>query len=540
MDNPFMPTMDAHPRLRRPKRSTAVIVLLAIVWVISGGSAAHGATSAVSMAFAPDGSLMLLLGDRKIAAGGWTPFAWGDQLPAEELALGKPLHTRVERITPTSATVTLTYSGLVATCEYRLDGEDVNTILHLRNTDAAKTLRRVKVQGPAFDFARPPTGVLHSWHWTYLAAHGQDGQDLYHPSTATPLGAAFVGDDAFAFGAYTSACFESGTMFYAVWERDGIIPAHCQLQLLTDLSVSPGQTIDLDVHLRISADRSIPHLLAPYKAAFTERNPGLRYHPDNRAFAQFASVGSVHVSRTNPLGFNGDDRRFDTPIGSARFVNVIVPRLKRANALGCIFWALGGAHPRGAMYRPDFDVLPPTVAANVPALVNGFKSQGLRVGLCARPGEGVRPHDEKVDETYRLHAENPDEMKMTLDRFRKTMAMGFDVFYCDTFAMDRNDVKILRQIRDAVGPDVLLYTEYGSDLTLPLAGRYCEYGGLGVGDFPSPLYSALRFVCPDSTWLCMSRTEQPVPPEYAELGLVPLVQDHLVNALPATGPGVRK
>ncbi|HSV13085.1 MAG TPA: hypothetical protein VLI90_02415, partial [Tepidisphaeraceae bacterium] len=315
------------------------------------------------------------------------------------------------------------------------------------------------------------------------------------------------------------------------------IPAECELWFYTNRNVPPGESTDLDVSLRISADTSMRHLLAPYKAAFDQHFPSLRYHPDPRPVAQFAAVAPQLITFENPLGFNGAWRRFDTAIGTARFVDWMVPRLLRANAAGCIFWTLGGYNPRGAMYRPDFDELPPAVMANVPALTRGFKSRGLRVGLCARPADIVRPHDATTDELYRISMDHPAEVEMVLNRFRHAMAMGFDVFYCDTFAMNDQDLKLLQKIRDVVGPDVLLYTELGFDLTLPLAGRYCEWHENEVAGLSREEYEAMRYLCPDSTWLAKSRTKEVVPAAYAKWGLVPLVEDFQTPMLPpATRP----
>jgi hypothetical protein len=299
------------------------------------------------------------------------------------------------------------------------------------------------------------------------------------------------------------------------------------------LTVPPRQAIDLDVTFRISSDTSMRHLLEPYKTALGAHYPTLAYHPDQRPFAQFVDVGQPLVTPENPLGFNGSGRRLDTASGTRRFVNFIVPKLVRANAAGCIFWALGGYNPRGAMYRPDFDDLPPAVEANVPALVNGFKSRGLRVGLCARPSDGVHALDEKTDGTYRLSADNPTDVELSMNRFRHALAMGFDVFYCDSFGVDFNDVKMLRKLRQTVGPDVLLYTEHCCDLTLPLAGRYCEWEKSGGISWTSPTaYEVLRYLCPQSTWLCLSRTNEPVPAAFSKLGLVPLVHNDQTAMLP--------
>jgi hypothetical protein len=509
------------------------IFIAVICALVRADSRAAADVALPMMSMSPQGELSVSLKSKPVLTGTWALRYWPAEVVDAELALGPIVETTAKQDSPEHATVTHTYAAAVAAYDYRLRGEDLTISLHLQNNDAAKPLKMVRFHGLTFHFARPPTGTIRAHHGSYLDAHGSHGVELYHPSTESPIGSVYATDDAFGFSASTSASFNVRTMFLAGWVKDNFVPAECELWFYTNLNVPPGQAIDLDMAVRISADTSMRHLLAPYKAAFDAHYPKLLYHPDPRPMAQFASVAPQLVTAENPYGFNGPWRRFDTAVGTARFVDWMVPRLVRANAGGCIFWAFGGYNPRGAMYRPDFDELPPAIAANVPALVRGFKSRGLRVGLCARPGDILRPHDATTDELYRISMDNPADVEMVLNRFRHAMAMGFDIFYCDTFAFNDQDLKLLQKIRDVVGPDVLLYTELGFDLTLPLAGRYCEWHENEVAGLSREQYEALRYLCPESTWLCKSRTKEVVPAAYAKWGLVPLVEDFQTPMLPA-------
>jgi len=83
---------------------------------------------------------------------------------------------------------------------------------------------------------------------------------------------------------------------------------------------------------------------------------------------------------------------------------------------------------------------------------------------------------------------------------------------------------------------VQLYTESCTDMTLPYAGRYCEWTTGGLAGTSNDTYTALRFLCPRSLWLCMDRTGRHELPDYIKAGLTPLVPDTRVDRMPASRP----
>jgi hypothetical protein len=484
----------------------------------------------LSVTVSPTGSISLFLGSRLVADGTWElRYVPTDPLAADEVALGSTTSRSAITDSPTHATVVHQYAKAQAKYEISLHGEDLQITAHIQNLDTTKSLKKINFSGLTFHFSRNPTGTLHSFSSDYILANAPG---IYYPSIANAVGCSYAADDSLGLGLHTESDFGSVMAFNAEFAADNIIPAQCGLQFYTTRIIPSASAADVDVHLRISTDTSMPHLIEPYKKLYDQHFPKLFYHPDNRALVQFAAVDVSLVTPNNPLGYNGNSRRFDTRLGTIAFVNMVTPRLKRANGLGCIFWALGGYNPRGCMYRPDFDIFPPAVQANIPELVKDFQSYGLRLGLCARPGDGVKPVDATHDTTYRLSADDSQQMATLLQRFANARSMGFDIFYCDSIGcLGLNDVHIIQKIRDAVGPDVLLYTEFCTDLTLPFAGRYCEWDGKNVSWADTNTYQEFRFLCPDSTWLALSRTKQQIPPEYAQLKLTPLVEDYLVGDL---------
>ena len=392
-----------------------LLVLSLFVTPLSSAAQVPSTHPALSMQISPTGSISLSLGNHLIADGAWELlYVSTDPLAAGELPLG-PITSRTATVdSPIHATITNNYANALARYDFSLNGEDLQIIAHVQNLDAAKSLKKINFAGLTFHFSRNPTGTLRSFSASYLLANAPG---VLYPSVANPLGCNYAADDSFGFAAHTESEFGTVMAFNAEWGADGIIPSRCALQFYTSRVALPSSSVDIDIHLRISADTSMPHLRPPYKKLYDTQFPKLAFHPrQSHGAAHSPQSDASLVTPNNPLGYNGSSRRFDTRLGTIAFVNMVTPRLKRADGLGCIFWALGGFNPRGCMYRPDFDIFPPAVQANIPELVKDFQSYGLRLGLCARPGDGVKPFDATHDTTYRLSADDPQQMATPLLR----------------------------------------------------------------------------------------------------------------------------
>ncbi len=513
----------------RCRRSAHLLGVLLLLFVGSVATA-----DPLSMTVSPAGEITLRLDDRTVASGGWRlrPDVYVPSTDPTAIAVGAAVSTTAVQDGPGRFTVRERRAS--ATADYTLawDGKDLNVTAHVVNTDGAHPLKAIAFNGPTFHFnpAVPPTGEMNCWHWTYLQAQGLN---LFHPSVASPVGCWWAGDDRFACSTFSASEFDRPLLITAEYGgRDGVIPADCQLDLFTDRAVPLGGSVDLGWSTRVSTDRSIPHLLAPYKALYDRRFPLPMYTPDDRPIAMFSEIDAQHITRNNPLGFHGPWCRFDTAMGTATYVQRFADTEHRAGLAGCIFWSPGGFYL--PMYPPDFDVMPPAVAANLPALVKGFHDRGLRVGLCARAGDGVTRQPGSPPTVYRLSANDPEQMRVLADRFRHAVAMGFDMFYLDSIGGGgTNDVRIIRHLRDVVGPGVLLYSEYCTDMELPYAGRYCEWVKPGNVFWTSENARAeLRLLCPRATWLCQSHTPELVPKAFGPAGLTPLVPDQALWQLP--------
>jgi hypothetical protein len=292
------------------------------------------------------------------------------------------------------------------------------------------------------------------------------------------VGGSWAADERFGVGLTPLATGPARTMFH--WDRNWGIKAPeddkgpRRLQYYVPALVPPGGARTYQMRLRVSTNTDWHHLLDPYKVHFLATWGPQRYKADHRPTVQFASADKFHVKPDNPFGFNGANRRFDLPEGAKAFCDWVIPGMKAAGCHGIIFWALQGYEPRGAIYRPDFDVFPPPIEANLPVLNQRFTEAALRWGVCARPGEIAYRADWTTDTTVRINPDDPAHIEMTAKRFKKMTDAGCKVFYLDTFGASLEDVNAMRQYRERLGPDIQTFVEHQCDAVMPYSGAYTE------------------------------------------------------------------
>jgi len=177
-----------------------------------------------------------------------------------------------------------------------------------------------------------------------------------------------------------------------------------------------------------------------------------------------------HIHAGNPYGLKSW-RRIDTDEGVDAYTEQMIALATNLNAQGVILWAQSGAEPRGAMYRPDFDVVPPEIERNLPKIAARFATAGLKLGLTARPGHIAQRLDWASDLTSLLMP-TANNLSILNQRFQRTRDWGMQLYYLDAFGSRIQDIAIMSSIRDTLGPDVQTYTEHGADLILPWTGVY--------------------------------------------------------------------
>ena len=351
---------------------------------------------------------------------------------------------------------------------------------------------------------------------------------VWHPSVLSPLGAVYAADAHTAAVFYSPSEWGRQSLVNATWALGLHIPNPVQLELHTLRTVAPGATDHASLVMRVTDDQSLAGLYGGYQAFLAQKFPRPLYVPATGPAAQFSSVDQVFVTPGDPHGYNGDERRLDRPEGVAAFLRWIADPLAAAHGQGCIFWAPGGVEP--VMYPPDFDENLARIKDTWPALVAGFHARGLRVGLCARAAENIDRSSPGPPVVTFIDPDDARQVETLLGRFRNAARMGVDAYYPDTFGGDLPSARLLPSIRQTVGPDVPIYMEYCTDATLPYADRYCEYRGGNTVFWDSPeQLAALRFLFPESVWLCISRTDAPWPAVYGRLHLTPLIQDYQIR-----------
>lgn len=200
----------------------------------------------------------------------------------------------------------------------------------------------------------------------------------------------------------------------------------------------------------------------------------LQYVPNLRTKLQYVCANQELVSASNPLGWNGF--HLDTADGVKRLAAAFLPGSAIADVL--ILWAVGGFHPRGNMYRWDGWNCAPGV--DLSAIANAIAP--LRLGIAVKPSRLPYPLGWAYDGDLQLDYRNADQMNALFAGLKRGEDAGVSAWYFDSFGNTPNDIAMLPPVRQFLGPNVLIYTEYGNPSTIPYAGVYGEvrsYAGSG-------------------------------------------------------------
>lgn len=434
-------------------------------------------TQGVSFTVTAKGLSSIGVGDREVAKGSWhaanmtdlrepsaapAPFVFTDET-MEVMAPGSQV--RVRHAGPT----------VTATFDYAFEGEDVRIRARVENfTD--KAVKATGFTGLSFLFDSAPKGWMVSQDPGWLKAH-VEGFRGFHPSFENRIGGSYATDETFGVGLTPLNSGLAHTGFF--WWGDQAGPNARRMVHIRPQEISPGGARSFEMLMRISPNRDWKHLLDPYRQHFTKTfgHPtigAVHYKADFRPMAFMSIADTPSITPDNPYGFHGDARRVDLPGGMKKFCDMVVPGLVEGNGQGMIIWALGGWDQRGAMYRPDFDVLPPEVERNIPQMREAFEKAGVRMGVCTRPGEIAFRGTWKEDGTVRINPEDPQHLAMMWGRFKRMIDQGFTLFYLDTFGESLDDVKAMQFYRQKMGPEIQTFVEHPCDITLAYSGAYME------------------------------------------------------------------
>ena len=458
-----------------------LLMTMAIALSASRAAAADAFTyrtpQGVSYAVTSEGLSSITVGGKQVAKGSWHA-ANMTQL-REPAAAPAPLlfDDRTMEVIEPGARVRVRHAGPAATAtfEYAFAGEDVRIKARVENgTD--KAIKATSFEGLSFLFDSAPKGWMVSLDPSWLKAH-VEGFRGFHPSFENRIGGSYATDESFGVGLTPLNTGLVHTGFF--WWGDPAGPNARRLVSVRPQEIPAGGALTFEMAMRVSPKRDWKHLLDPYKQHFTKTfaHPTLgpvHYKADFRPMASMSIADTPSITKDNPYGFHGDARRVDLPDGMKRFCDMVVPGLVEGRGQGMIIWALGGWDTRGAMYRPDFDVLPPEVEANLPQMRQAFERGNVRMGVCTRPGEIAFRGTWKEDWTVRINADDPQHLEIMWGRFKKMIDQGFTLFYLDTFGESLADVKAMQFCRSKMGPDIQTFVEHPCDVTLAFSGAYME------------------------------------------------------------------
>jgi len=433
------------------------------------------------------------LGDRDIATGGWSAFnaeSWFKDGGSQIVKSDPQGQRSIKVINDHHAQVHQAAGDLICTFDYTFTGEDVLISAHIENNNAASPMNIVGFTGLTFHFDKLPAGVMPVQNITYFQANGIQ---LCHPSYWQPIGGTYATDNFIGIGTspWNTGLTRTTTLWdYTDWNagKQANLPER-NLRYFVVSPVPARGSATFDFMLRVSPNRDWKHLLEKYREHFQKTFGPVQYKLDARFIAtDYLNGGPAAISPANPYGFQTGDRRIDSGVGAQLFCNRTISPIKQENGQGIILWGQGGEDPRGGMYRPDFDVLPPAVDANWPLIADRFKSAGLKLGVATRPRDMAVRLDWKNDEIISINPDDPGHRDMLWNRFANMLTRGCSFFYLDSFGNSFEDVKLMRFLRGKLGPNVLTFVEHQCDAIMPYTGGYSETTFTAAPDGKSGTY----------------------------------------------------
>lgn len=431
-------------------------------------------------------------GGTRVGDGKWEAIDAGRYFPREpdEITAGALTSRSAALLAPNKAQVVHAYERAEIRYTYTLAGEDLTIAAAVTNTARHGHLATFGWEGLTFHYGQSVRWQLNSWGHNYLRTHHRR---VMYPSHDSPRGGQMAVGTTFGLGVwhFDWPLRHRLIQFKPLADQDA---PDRMLQSFALASIRPGDTTTISLTLRIAAgaDCTREHLLAGYKAAVREVFPQLTYHPDARPIAKM-NIARPNSARpdhrefdpvNNPYAIN-PDRRIDRAAVAEKWGRDIAAGLVAMGGQGLILWDPYGFHHRGSMYRADFDVVPPEVAANLPIFWGPSIESGLRWGYCARPGEVVSPVRWATDDPTKASADNVHRpgpsasfLAMIEGRFARA---GGNLYYLDSFGSTLDDLTILAHLRRVLGPDFQLYTEQEFDLTYAFAGVYASARLDGAG-----------------------------------------------------------
>jgi hypothetical protein len=423
-----------------------------------------------------DGLSAITLGERTLASGSWSASnaeSWFKD-GGEQIVKSEPAGKRtIEIVNDHEARVRQLGGDLFTTFDYTFDGEDVLISARVENGNADSAMNVAGFSGLTFHFQKPPAGLMPVQNIGYFQANGLR---LCHPSDFEPIGGTYATDEAIGVGTspWNTGIVRTLTLWdYTDWsagKQDALPDRNLRYFVVSPTPARGAATFDFV--LRVSTDRSWQHLLGKYREHFQRTFGQVQYKIDARFMgADYLNGDEKTISPQNPFGLR---RRIDSPLFVQQYCNGLIASLKQSNGQGILFWGQTGQDPRGAMYRPDFDVMPPKLAEGFATIAARFKSAGLKIGVATRPRDLAVRLDYAMDQTIFINPDDPAHLDMLWRRYANMINQGCTLFYLDSFGDAFGDIKLMRFLRSRLGPHILTFAEHQTDAIMPYTGGYSE------------------------------------------------------------------
>lgn len=272
------------------------------------------------------------------------------------------------------------------------------------------------------------------------------------------------------------------------------------------------------------------YLLEPYRKWFAEYFGPVRYSMDFRVKAGVSCCSVENVSPSNPLGLYGQmDRQ-----GWLPYLKQRVGHLRNFNTGQVLIWGATGISSRGVNYRPDFDVLPPVLQNGLDQLKPFFHALGdKQFGFFSRPNTIAYQKSFDTDGDVAFNPQDLRQVRMADARYDNLRAIGATAFYLDTYGADwgnfpdaaKASVFYLKHLREKLGPDTLLVTEFGFDA---FSVYVSIWPNIQDESGHKPYGEITRWLVPGSVDFCRVLNVSGAKRVW-EQGAVPMVNDFMVN-----------
>lgn len=435
----------------------------------------YTSSGGITYTICEQGISQINLGEKTLAKGKWLfePVDWMFIKGGRRDSSWQLLSAKLQKQAENSVLVSQVYSGAKVYFRYTFKGEDLYIESRVEN-EGEKPIGFSRFGHLTFDFQANPEGIMPVWHISYLQV---TGYGCFHPSHLNRIAGSYSAGKDFGVGLSPSGRQFIRTLFLwdlPDWGKQEIKnPRHLCYLVAEPIPAEGARTFQMV--MRVSTRKDWQHLLQPYQEYFQRLFGQVKYVADYRLLAVSHVNRNVEsISPENPYGFHPGFRRLDLVSGTNAFCDLLVPALKKANGQGVLIWGQTGTDPRGAMYRPDFDVLPPEVETNWATIDRNFREAGLRHGVCTRPGEIAVRINWKKDGTVRINPDDSWHLNLLWQRFQKMINLGCTVFYLDSFGNSWEDVKIMQFLREKMGPEIQTFAEHQCDVLMVYSGAYTE------------------------------------------------------------------